>query len=89
LTENATHCLPALIEAFRTDTSEDVRRYVMMALESAKLPQSVPFLAEVLQGGNSRFTPYAERPLHNIDTPEARTVLWKAGHSEPGGAILE
>ena len=89
LAENATHCMSDLIAAFRTDPSEDVRVYVMMALESARLPESVPFLAEVLQDGNPRVTPYAERALRNINTPEARTMLWKAGHSEPGDALLE
>jgi hypothetical protein len=89
LAENATHCLPDLIETFRTDLSDAVRMYVMMALESARLPQSVPFLAQILHNGNPRFTPYAERALRSINTPEARTVLWKAGHSEPGGTMLE
>ena len=85
LAENATHCLSDLIETFRTDSSEtDVRMFVMMALENARLPQSVPFLAEVLESGNSRFIPYAERALCNINTPEARTMLWKAGRCGHG-----
>jgi hypothetical protein len=84
LAENANLCLPDLIETFRSDSSEDVRLYLMMALETARLPESVPFLAEVLHDGNPRFTPYVERALRNINTPEARTVLWKAGRSEPG-----
>ena len=32
----------------------------------ASLPESVPFLAEVLESGNLRFIPYAERALRNI-----------------------
>jgi hypothetical protein len=87
LAENATHCLSDLIETFRTESSEDVRLYVMMALETAKLPESVPFLGEVLRGGNPKFTPYAERALRDINTSEARTILWKASHSEPGGPM--
>jgi hypothetical protein len=39
LAENASHCLPALIDTFRTDSSDAVRLYVMMALEIAKLPE--------------------------------------------------
>src|SRR5208283_2520333 len=60
LAENASLCLPDLIEAFRTDPSGDVRLFVMMALEVAKLPESVPFLADVLQDGNAALTGYAE-----------------------------
>ena|SRR5579871_2683244 len=78
LAEHAADCLPDLIETFRTDESENVRLYVLMALESAKLPESVPFLAAVLQDGNPRLAPYAERALRNINTSEARAILWKA-----------
>lgn len=82
LAEHAAACLPELIDAFRNNPSEDVRLYIMMALDIAQLPESVPFLAEVLRGGNSRFTSYAERALRDINTPEARTVLWHTKHAE-------
>jgi hypothetical protein len=59
LAENAAPCLKGLIETFRTEPSQDVRLYVMMALEIARLRESVPFLAEVLHEGNPRFTSYA------------------------------
>jgi hypothetical protein len=83
LAENAGNCLPALIDTFRNDSSYGVRLYVMMALEIAGLHESVSFLAEVLRDGDPRFTPYAERALHRINTREARTSLWKASHPEP------
>jgi hypothetical protein len=84
LSENAAHCLPELIEAFHSDSSGDVCLYVMMALESARLPEAVPFLANVLHEGDPRFTPYAARALRNINTPEARTMLWEASQSGLG-----
>jgi hypothetical protein len=83
LAENAGNCLAELIETFQTDASGEVRLYVMMALEDARLPESVPFLAEVLHSGDPRFVPYAERALRSINTPEARTELWKANHGAP------
>src|SRR5215470_1393139 len=83
LAENANNCLPALIDTFRNDPGDHVRLYMMMALEIAGLPESVPFLAEVLRDDNPQFTPYAERTLRSINTREARTVLWQAGHPEP------
>lgn len=64
------------MESFRTDPSESVRLYVMMTLDIARLPESIPFLAEVLQEGNPLFTPYALRALNGIDTRESRTALW-------------
>jgi HEAT repeats len=80
--ENASECLVELIDTFRTDPNESVRQYVMMALDIARLPQSVPFLAEVLREGNPVFTPYALRALDGIDTRESRTALWHATHSQ-------
>lgn len=89
LAENAALCLPDLIAAFRTDPSQDVRMYVMMALDIARLPETVPFLAEVLQQDNPRFTPFALRALQGIDTWEARTVLWNIAHAQSASAATQ
>ena len=74
LAANAAGCLPELIAAYREGLSDDVPTYVMMALDIARLPDSVPFLVEVLRGGDDRFTSYAKRALKGIDTREARTA---------------
>jgi hypothetical protein len=78
LAENAGTCLAELIEAFRSDPGDDVRLYVMMALDIARVPESVPFLAEVLREADPRYLPYAERALRGINTPEARTAVRNA-----------
>lgn len=77
LAENAADCLPELFEAFRSDATGNVRLYVMMALDIARVPETVPFLSEVLRAGDPRHIPYAERALQGIDTPEARSALWR------------
>ena len=82
LAENAGTCLAELIETFRNDPSGDVRLYVMMALDIARVPASVPFLSEVLREADPRYVPYAERALRGINTPEARTALWNAARPE-------
>jgi hypothetical protein len=82
LAANAANCFPELIAAYRADSNDDVRMYVMMALEIARLPEAVPFFAEVICDGDDRFTPYAKRALKGIDTREARTALWNAEHAE-------
>lgn len=66
LAENAATCLAELIETFRTDTGGDVRRYIVMALDIARIPASAPFLSEVLREADSRYAPYAERALGGI-----------------------
>ena len=86
LAENAATCLAELIETFRDDPSGDVRLYVMMALDIAHVPASVPFLAEVLRDADSRYVPYAERALRGINTSEARTALWNAAQPKAASA---
>jgi hypothetical protein len=83
LARHASSCLTELLETFRTDPNESVRLFVMMALEKACLPQTVPFLATVLREGNRLFAPYAERGLQSIGTPEARTALWEITQHSP------
>ncbi len=75
LAENAAGCLAELIETFRNDSGSDVRFYVMMALDIAQVPASVPFLAEVLREADPRLIPFAQRALQRINTPEARAAL--------------
>jgi len=82
LAENAGICLAELIETFRNDPGGDVCLYVMMALDIARVPASVPFLVEVLREADPCYVPYAERALRGINTPEARTVLWNAAQPE-------
>jgi len=55
-----------------------------MALDIAWLPESMPFLAEVLKDSDERHTPFALRALERINTPASRTVLWNAMHAKPG-----
>src|SRR5690606_22795851 len=85
LAENAKNHYHELIDAFRSHESNDVARYVMMALEIAALPESVDFLAGVLRDGNATFRPYAGRALKAIDTKESRTALFNATGVEPCG----
>jgi hypothetical protein len=86
LANNAHACLPELIEAFRKDRGGDVGLYVMMALDIARLPETVPFLAEVLTEGNPAFVPYALRALEGINTPESRSALWHMKDRYPNDA---
>jgi hypothetical protein len=43
LADNVAGCLSELIEAYRADSNERVRLYVLMALEIAKPTEAVPF----------------------------------------------
>ncbi|MCP4784401.1 MAG: hypothetical protein GY878_12695 [Fuerstiella sp.] len=78
LAENASDHLADMIDAFRNHTSDDVAVYILMALETAALPESVEFLSDVLCSGDARFTSYAKRALTAIDTRESRRALFNA-----------
>ncbi|HEX5106488.1 MAG TPA: hypothetical protein VFV87_21865 [Pirellulaceae bacterium] len=80
LAENAAECLPEMIATFRDDPDATVRLYVMMALDIARPPAAVGFLADVLREGDPRFTPYAKWALQGINTRESRRALWDATH---------
>ena len=78
LAHNANEYLNQIIDTFHSHTSEDVAVYMLMALETAALPESVDFLSTVLVSGDPRFTTYAKRALTAIDTRESRTALFNA-----------
>ena len=78
LAENASDHLADMIDAFRNHTSDGVAVYILMALETAALPESVEFLSDVLCSGDARFTSYAKRALTAIDTRESRRALFNA-----------
>jgi hypothetical protein len=88
LAAHAAECLPELIAAFREDQDVGVRLYVMMALDIARPPGAVGFLAEVLRAGDPRYTSYAETALAGIGTAEARTALWEARPNDAAAADL-
>jgi hypothetical protein len=64
LAANAANCLPELIAAYREGSGDDVALYVMMALDIARPPEAVPFLAEVLLEGDNRFTRVSAHDSH-------------------------
>lgn len=78
LAENAGEHLAEMIDSFNDHAPGDVALYMMMALETAALPDSVEFLSGVLRGGDKIFATYAKRALVAIDTKESRTVLFNA-----------
>jgi hypothetical protein len=84
LAENAGSCLTELIDTFRHLPEGDVRLFIMMALEIARLPDSIPFLAEVLRDANPRYVTYAQRALEAIDTRDSRKAIRHAQDAAKG-----
>lgn len=74
LAAHAAQRLDELIAAYRENSDSDVRLYVLMALEMALVPESVPFLVDVLRESDLRLVEYARRTLAEIDTRDARAA---------------
>lgn len=91
LAENAATCFTELQDLFFKNASNetaqgDVAMFVMMALEIARLPDSVEFLSAVLREGSVRFQSYAYRTLQAIDTRESRLALFNAPRAHPSNS---
>ena len=84
LQRHARESLLELIDAFKRDSTDHVRVLILIALENARLSESVPFLIDVLREGNPTLAPIAERALREIDTRESRSALWAMPNSRPG-----
>lgn len=80
---HARECLGELLDTYQKTRSEQFRLSVLLALERAQLPESVPFLNEVLHGDGLTLASIAEGALRGIGTREARIALWegKGGRS--------
>ena len=55
LTVHAAERLQEMVDAFRSDESEHVRRLLLMAVAEARLPAAISFLEEVRGIGGPRF----------------------------------
>ncbi len=67
-----------LIEEFATEQDHGVRCWLLELIGFAKSPDAFDFLAGQLRGGDQRLRYWAIRALKDLDTKEARTLLWQA-----------
>jgi hypothetical protein len=67
-----------LIEEFGKEEDLGLRCWLLELIGSAKSPDAVDFLAGQLRGDDQRLRHWATWALNNLDTKEARTLLWQA-----------
>lgn len=82
LVEHAAECLDELIAAYRDAPDSHLRFYVLMALEIALVPESVPFLVDVLRAEGQRDAEYARRTLAAIGAREARVARFSMSNDD-------
>ena len=67
-----------LIEEFNKEADHGLRCWLLELIGSAKSPDAVEFLAIQLRNNDQRFRFWSIWGLKNLDTNEARTLLWQA-----------
>ncbi len=67
-----------LIEEFGKEKDHGLRCWLLELLASAKSSEAFDFLAEQLRSEDWRFRIRAIQGLNDLDTNEARTLLWQA-----------
>jgi HEAT repeat protein len=81
-----------LMAEFCNETGPDIRWALLELIGYAKSPEALPLLVEVLHGDNDDLRGWAIRGLQDLDTKEARQVLWDAGlhpDQRPGARTLK
>ncbi len=79
LQDNAAAHAADLIAAFQAQKSERVRLLLLATFCDAKLQEAMPLFVEHLRSDQENLRHWAERGLRDLNTPEARKVLWEAG----------
>jgi hypothetical protein len=67
-----------LIEEFKQEKDLGLRCWLLELIGSSKSPAAFDFLAGELSGPYQRLRHWAVWALNNLDTKEARTLLWQA-----------
>jgi hypothetical protein len=78
LMPHAAEYVPELIEEFGREKDLGLRCWLLELGGAARSPAAFGFLAAQLRADNDRLRSWAIRALKDLDTPEARTLLWEA-----------
>jgi hypothetical protein len=78
LLPNAGDFVYELIEEYNQEKDLGLRCWLLELIGSAKSPAAFDFLAGELRGPDQRLRHWAVWALKNLDTKEARTLLWQA-----------
>jgi hypothetical protein len=78
LLPHASKHIDELIEEFGKENDFGLRCWLLELIGSAKSPDAFDFLAGQLRGPDPRLRHWAVLGLKDLDTKEARTLLWEA-----------
>lgn len=78
LLPHASEHLHELIEEYHRETNLGLRCWLLELIGSTRSPAALQCLASELRGSHEQIRTWAIRGLKNLDTSEARKLLWDA-----------
>jgi len=85
LQETAGSHAAELIEAFRAERNERVRRILLGIIYEARLSEALPVFVQHLCSDDESLRYWAEQGLRDLDTNESRKALSEAGRARESG----
>jgi hypothetical protein len=73
----AADVLPQLIEAFEAESDHGLRCWLLELIGGARSERALPVLVRELGSEDESIRDWARRGLRQLDTKEARTILWR------------
>ena len=78
----AADVLPQLISAFYEESDHGLRCWLLQLIGDARSQSALPVLIKELTSDDESIRAWAGRGLEQLDTKEARTILWRASQNE-------
>lgn len=73
----ASDVVPQLIAAYETESDHGLRCWLLELIGEARSEDALPVLSRELGSEDESIRDWARRGLEQLDTKEARTVLWR------------
>jgi thymidylate synthase ThyX len=78
----AADVLPQLIAAFEEEPDQGLRCWLLELIGDARSDSALPLLVKELASGDESIRDWARRGLEQLDTKDARTILWRDAQNE-------
>lgn len=73
----ASDVLPQLIEEYESESDHGLRCWLLELIGAARSTDALPILSQELRSDGESIQGWARRGLEELDTKEARTLLWQ------------
>jgi hypothetical protein len=80
----AADVLPQLIEQFDAESDHGLRCWLLELIGTARSEDALPVLSRELRNEDESIRDWARRGLEQLNTKEARTILWQEAENRAG-----